>query len=343
MSKIGEKLNNLVAGLCRELTAKQRDVLELRYGLQNAEPLTLQEIGDRYGITRERVRQIEALALNFIRPALKKGGYQELFRLTAGHLKKLGGVRGEAQLYKDFNLNGRQAGFLKFLLEASGQFPYRPEDDYFQAVWAVTPSAYDKAAGFLKQFVNYLADSKEEVLARNSFSKVFNQFAKTQKITPSVADNYFSFSKKFAINYCGERGLNNWSEINPKTARDWAHLILRKEGRPLHFTQLTKMIAKWRENKITNAQTVHNELIKDRRFVLVGRGTYGLKEFNIMPGTAREVLGNILKTNGPLPAKEAVKLALKEREFKPTTLFLNLQNKNHFVRLDDGRYTLREA
>jgi hypothetical protein len=119
--------------------------------------------------------------------------------------------------------------------------------------------------------------------------------------------------------------------------------VTKREGKPLHFTELVTHINRYRKSKITNVQTVHNELIKDNRLVLVGRGTYGLKEFGILPGTAREVIQHFIQKHGPLPAKEVVKLVLAERMFKEGTLLINLQNKDFFKRLGDGRYGLREA
>ena len=147
-------------------------------------------------------------------------------------------------------------------------------------------------------------------------------------------------------NQYGETGLSSWSEINPKTARDWAYLVLKKGQKPLHFTEITEHINAVRAhrlNKKTNYQTVHNELIKDERFVLVGRGVYGLEEFGIMAGTAREVMGNILNDHGPLKPKALIQLVLERRMFKENTLLLNLQNRKHFKRLDDGRYVVREV
>ena len=46
------------------LPERDRKVLELRYGLKGERPRTLEEVGDRFGVTRERIRQIEAKTLN---------------------------------------------------------------------------------------------------------------------------------------------------------------------------------------------------------------------------------------------------------------------------------------
>lgn len=45
------------------LTPREKDVIESRYGLKNKRPETLDEIGQRHGVTRERIRQIESKAL----------------------------------------------------------------------------------------------------------------------------------------------------------------------------------------------------------------------------------------------------------------------------------------
>ncbi len=46
------------------LPARERKVLELRFGLKGERPRTLEEVGDRFGVTRERIRQVEAKTLN---------------------------------------------------------------------------------------------------------------------------------------------------------------------------------------------------------------------------------------------------------------------------------------
>ena len=60
-------LKKEVGSLLAELSARERRILELRYGLGSQEPRTLQEIGQEVGLTRERVRQIEGEALDKLR------------------------------------------------------------------------------------------------------------------------------------------------------------------------------------------------------------------------------------------------------------------------------------
>ena len=50
-----------------KLPPRQMKIIKLRYGLEDNEPKTLEEIGNLYGVTRERVRQIEAKAMKKLR------------------------------------------------------------------------------------------------------------------------------------------------------------------------------------------------------------------------------------------------------------------------------------
>jgi RNA polymerase sigma factor (sigma-70 family) len=53
--------------LLEHLNSREREILSLRFGLSGAQPLTLDEVGRRYNVTRERIRQIEAKALTKLR------------------------------------------------------------------------------------------------------------------------------------------------------------------------------------------------------------------------------------------------------------------------------------
>jgi hypothetical protein len=117
------------------------------------------------------------------------------------------------------------------------------------------------------------------------------------------------------------------------------YLILKKASKPLHFNELSTEIRRLRPQKKTNTQTIHNELIKDKRFLLVGRGIYGLREHDVLPaGTIRDILLHILKNEGPMKPKDLIAKVLKHRIFKETTILFNLQNKKYFDRLSTGEY-----
>ena len=56
--------------LVGRLEEREATVLRLRFGLGGEEPMTLKEVGDQLGLTRERVRQVEAAALRSLRERL---------------------------------------------------------------------------------------------------------------------------------------------------------------------------------------------------------------------------------------------------------------------------------
>jgi len=123
---------------------------------------------------------------------------------------------------------------------------------------------------------------------------------------------------------------------------DKAYVVLKRGGEPLHFLKITDFInsAKFDE-RVAHPQTVHNELIRDERFILVGRGMYALKEWGYQAGTVGDVLERIIKENSKsMNKKELVDEVLKERIVKRNTILLALQNRKRFVRDAQGCYSL---
>jgi len=343
--QIDKLINNLVA----ELTDRQKDILFSRFGLNQAKPMTLAKIGEKYSITRERVRQVESLALNNVRNKFARGSFDDLIKDLQKHFNKLGGMQRETVLCEALkNTIGAEKANnydnkIKFILQSSGVFNRQSDSKDYHPFWYVNDSQVKKADNLINKLSASIKDKKEDLIINNKFNDVFAKTIKSCGCPRHLALNYVTISKKFANNAYDDFGLSNWTEITPKTSRDWAYLVLRKKNSPMHFTELTGQINKFRKNKVTNPQTVHNELIKDGRFVLVGRGTYGLKEFNLMAGTAREVISQILRKHGPQESRGVIKLVLEQRMFKENTLLLNLQDRKHFRRLDDGRYMINKA
>jgi len=70
-SLINESLKIEIQRALNTLSPRERDVLKLYYGLDQENPLTLEEIGEKFKLTRERVRQIKEKAIRRLKHASK--------------------------------------------------------------------------------------------------------------------------------------------------------------------------------------------------------------------------------------------------------------------------------
>ncbi len=149
-------------------------------------------------------------------------------------------------------------------------------------------------------------------------------------------------SKKIDQNKFGFWGVHNWREIKPKTINDKIYLVLKHKGEPMHFEEIAEEINKIGfDDKKANAATVHNELILDDKYVLVGRGLYGLKDWGYKSGTVTDVITEIFQetSNQPLTREEIITKVLQKRFVKKATIILSLMNKDMFNKAD-GKYSL---
>lgn len=337
-------LEQLTKSILLSLAPRQRDIIVRRFGLDGKDPLTLAELGTRYKVTRERVRQIEAAVLGQVNAKIKGTLMAECVEFMGQYLESQGGVRRADYLLVDIakKFEGLSMPALAFLMEASKQFNYTREDNDYYEFWYKDKNTLKKATRLIDRFYKELKAKKQEVLGMGSADAILSLVSKSEGVSDDVAKNYVSISKKFGVSVYGDFGLAEWSEIQPRTVRDQAYLVLRKQKSPLHFSDITGKINSLDlgKKKVANVSTVHNELIKDSRFVLVGRGMYALSEHGYEPGTAKEVIQKLLKEQGSLHPHRIVSLVSERRFFKKNTILLNLQNKKMFRRLEDGTYTL---
>lgn len=336
---------NIIENLISDLSERQKDVIESRFGL-NGEELTLAVIGEKYGLTRERVRQIESNSLILIRKKFNNSQASKLLKSAISYLEKNGGIKKDDEfvgeltvIFKDINLNKK---ILRFIFEIAGKPNISENNKNFYDFWYLDARSFKKLSDFVGKAEKFFKSKKSEFLSRKiKIDDFLSLMERETEIKKDAILNYISVSRKFTKNSFGDFGLSAWGEINPKTMRAKAYLVLKKHGDSLHFRDIAKKIneADFDNRKALEA-TVHNELIKDTRFVLVGRGIYGLSELGHRPGTAKEVIGMVLKEKGPMRAEEVINLVKQERFLKDNTILLNLQNRKNFKKLEDGRYHL---
>ena len=345
MAQIGKIISTALSGL----NPRQKEVLLARYGLdkENGGGETLAAIGERLKVTRERVRQIENAGATLARAdLLKSTEATSMIEKLKKYLVGRGGVTPKADLvkYAGSLMKGVRESQVDFLAEVTGTFHLYREDEDFKPFYYLEAKDLKNAKAFVDGWVSHLRPRKDKVFGEGAYEAQLAGFVKTKALANAIAENYLSIAKHIHENPYGDKGLREWPEIHPMTVRDKIYLILKKKGEPLHFEDIARHINQIDfDGQKALAPTVHNELIKDKRFVLVGRGIYGLREHGYEPGTAREVIAKVLKHDGPLVAQDVVEKVNSQRFFKSNTILINLQNRSFFERLPDGKYRVRES
>ncbi len=335
------KPKQVVKRLLGALPERARDVIISRYGLgESPNKMTLEAIGKRYGITRERVRQIENYALMSIRKSdaykKEKSAFDELEKL----LHSLGGVVSEDELLNHISRDESMQNVINFILVVGVSFKKEKEDEHFKHHWYIDDHLSHKVHDALKKLYKNLTDNdlvtELDIIAQ--FLTHVEDIADHLK-KEDVVKRWLNLSKSIAKNPLGEWGLITSPNIRAKGVRDFAFLVLRKHGSPIHFREVAKSIEKLFGRK-AHVATTHNELIKDKRFVLVGRGLYALTEWGYMSGVVKDVVRKVLEKHGPLTRSEIVEKVLKERYVKENTIMVNLQNPKYFRKDSEGRYSM---
>ncbi len=322
------------------LTKRAQDVIVSRYGLgSKATRLTLDAIGKKYSITRERVRQIENHSLVTIRKSKAYKDLEPVFTELKAILIELGGLVSEKDLLKHLSKDVSTQNHFHFLLVIGEEFKKEKEDDEFKHRWHVDPQLQGKIESALRKLYSKLSD--DELVVEGDLIEDFLEEVKDMNEkykNEEVIKRWLSISHKIGKNPLGEWGKTSSPNVNAKGMRDYAFLVIRKHGSPIHFKEVAKAIGQY-FNKKAHVATTHNELIKDPRFVLVGRGLYALAEWGYMSGVVKDVIRKIIDKDGPLTKEKIIDKVLKERYVKENTILVNLQNPKFFKKDKEGRYS----
>jgi len=335
----------ICASLLKDLPQRTVSVVERRFGLKNSKRETLEAIGQDNGITRERVRQIEEEGFSKIKPKLKN--HNNVFQYFNRELVSVGGVQKEDSLLS-FLGGKKYQNQVNFLLTLSEGSEKRPEDNDFHSFWRKDKKSEVLAKKVINSTINRLKKENNPLTLDQLFNIQKSALAKIlgKNSSKNVLASCVEVSKKIQDNREGKIGLGEWVEINPRGIKDRAYLVLKNQGEPLHFSEVASSIGKLAcfNKKKAHTATVHNELIKDSRFVLVGRGLYALTEWGYEPGVVKDIIKKVLKkSNKALTREMIVKEVSKQRIVKANTILLNLQDKSYFLKDGKGRYIIKES
>ncbi len=327
-----------------DLPERMQDVLVERFGLESGIRKTLDSIGKRYGITRERVRQIEKSAMVMIKNTQSYNELHDVFSEIKEMIDAQGGIVHEESFFEMvYPHDPISQNHLFFYLTLGDEFTRNREDNEFKTIWSSEPNALARVRNVLKSVAKSLEENKlfeeadliEKIIGHESTKDI-----PEVKLAPEHIKNWLDTTHIFGKNKLGHWGLSSSYNISTRGVRDYAYLVLHQNGSPMHFRAIAQAIAD-KFGKPVHVATCHNTLISDSRFVLIGRGLYALVEWGYSTGTARDVIVRVMKkANKPLSRSEIVDLVEKERHLKENTIIVNLHNSKFFKKDEMGNYSL---
>jgi hypothetical protein len=322
---------------------REREIISRRFGLFDRKE-TLEQIGELLGITRERVRQLEKSVLTKLKSISQEGKLphiREIETVLKGAVHDRGDVARITDLSAYLTVkNSRQdQAQVSFLAEMCPALVVIEENDYFYHAVGIKAVHDEKK---IKELVGIIIDTIKKLGEQSPIEKIAK--LTDQDLGAQHARALASISKQLAT-LNGQWGLVKWPTVNPKNIRDKIYVILKENNKHMHFNEISESIKKSDfKRKDVTTQAIHNELIKDKRFVLIGRGIYALKEWGYEKGTVADIIAEVLReADKPLHRDEIIVRVLKSRFVKETTILLNLQGKSQFKRVAKATYSLADA
>lgn len=343
--------SEVVSLIFKGLIQREEDVLRRRFALGNGPEETLEEIGVSYHVTRERIRQIETVAIKKLK---KAKSFRENIRpvedTISSVLEQHGGIMAEDSLLRHIlqiagdTVPNRHAVLFMLRELLNDTFKLIKESKQYRPAWYLRSLSLHLLEVTIQQLVNIITQighpAPLHTILEHARKIQFFQEHQTQ-LTDDTINAYLEVSQKIGKNPYGEFGLVEWGSITPKRMNDKIYLVLKKSGKPLHFTEITRMINEMGfDDRKAYPPTVHNELILNEQYVLIGRGIYALKEWGYHPGVVADVLTEILRSSTkPMNRNELVDAVLKQRVVKRNTVYLALTDKMRFTKNPDGTYS----
>lgn len=328
------------------LTNKEKDVIVKRFSLDSKPRRTLENIGQQFSVTRERIRQIEKIALGKLRRTVQATSLKVVNEIADKVIFDNGGVLLEVKLISEIlnvikSSSDVDAYIIRLALNINSDIEKAEKTNLYNPFWRLKnitldtiSSVIDAGIKALKKKNEVMADSKLLVQIRQILGNKIEKYSDLMLVSSMEVDKRL---KRTVEGF----GLMSWRHINPRSIRDKAYIVLKREKKSLHFVEIANKISEAGfDKKVVTTQAVHNELIRYDQFVLVGRGLYTLKEFGYERGTVADVIESLLKKKSPMTKQEIIYGVLTQRQVKKGTISLNLQKNPQFVRVGRAVYKL---
>jgi transcriptional regulator len=343
--KLPMNLQSLLDDLFLVLTEKEATVIKRRFALQGQQKQTLEKIGKHFKVTRERIRQIEGIALSKLRRTVRTTKLNDINDLAKAQLRVAGGVMREdelvSQVIKRLNSSNPDVdgSVLRLSFAIDSEMSSGIHSSTFVPFWRLETLAMEDVSLIVENLVRILKKKKSCLRKEDLIGSICSLNLFKDKVpSKELLSSCLTIDMRLKEVEDGW-GLTEWRFVRPRSIRDKVEIILRKSGQPLHFMDIANRIREAHfDHKNVTVQAVHNELIRYPQFVLVGRGLYALKEWGYEPGTVADVIERILKDKGPLSKKEIIAEVAKQRTVKVGTISLNLQKMPYFVRVGRAVY-----
>lgn len=328
------------------LSEKEKNVIERRVWLK-WEKETLQNIWNSFkpNITRERVRQIEESWIKKIGRIVKATILTEVQKKAFELIEMHGGVLSKDMLInsiiKELNLESDiNSGIIEVIIQSDYEIK-KSKQKLWCKIYFFLPSVNKANIDIVYKEALKILKKKKDVIDKNTlFENIISNLSDVSSIT--FIDS--SLELYDDIVYWEENlvWLTKWKILNPKTLKDKAVYVMKKEKVPMHFVDISNKISDMLEENV-KVNTIHNELIRNSEFVLIWRGIYALKEWGFKPGTVIDVISDILEKKAePMTTEDITKEVLKIRDVKQTTIYMNLQNKKIIERVGRNYYQLKK-
>ena len=342
------ELDGLVENLLLLLSDKEKNVIQKRFSLGNTRKHTLEEIGQEFSVTRERIRQIEKNALAKMKRNVFNTALRHLHDYVGSIMREHGGLMREDEIHSHL---GKALATGKDVDKGSLQLALALHEDLECVGNTINFHPYVKQKDIPEYSLKHVSDNLINYLNKRGdveeLSKIHAGLGNVVKETDfdlSRTKSLAKIDKRLTILDNDLVGLMEWRHIHPRTLRDKILYILKAENRPLHFTYITEKISNSSfDSRPVNLQAVHNELIRHEQFVLICRGIYALQDWGYERGTVAEVIESILKEKHELDQDEIINLVMKQRQVKKITIVLALKNGEKFERTGRKRYALKKA